>query len=212
MRDRLGGMTVRSLVLLSGGVDSAVVLADSVHRHGADQVGAVSFAYGQSHKRQELLSATVVASHYGVRHQVVNLGSVFGASALTGVGEIPDHHADAPDATEVPGRNLVLLSVAAAVADGLGCGRVAFGANAADAGGYPDCRPQFIEALREAIRLGTRNHVFLHAPLLYCSKAEVVSLGRRLGTPLELTWSCYRGGEEPCRSCGACAARSEAGL
>jgi 7-cyano-7-deazaguanine synthase len=203
---------MRSLVLLSGGVDSTVVLADSVHRHGPDLVGAISFAYGQSHKRQELLSATAVASHYGVRHQLVNLGSVFGASALTGVGEIPDRHADAPDATEVPGRNLVLLSVAAAVADGFGCERVAFGANAADAGGYPDCRPQFIEALRQVIMLGTKNRVFLHAPLLYCSKTEVVSVGRRLGAPLELTWSCYRGGDEPCGSCGACAARSGAGL
>lgn len=206
------GVSMRSLVLLSGGVDSTVVLADAVHRLGADNVGAVTFGYGQNQERQELLSSTAVAHHYGVAHRMVNLGAVFGPSALTGQMEVPVGHADAPDATEVPGRNLVLLSTAAALADGDGYGMVAFGANAADAAGYPDCRPIFVEGLREVIALGTKNHVTLHAPLLYHTKDEVVEAGRRLSAPLHLTWSCYRGGEEPCRTCGACTARAEAGL
>lgn len=202
---------MRSLVLLSGGVDSTVVLADAVDRHGPAEVQTVTFDYGQNQARQELLSAAAVAHHYGVAQRLVNLGSVFGPSALTGELPVPDGHAELPDATEVPGRNLALLSIAAAIADGAGCRTVSFGANAADLAGYPDCRPAFIEALREAIIIGTRNHLFLHAPLLYHTKEQVVRLGQRLGAPLHLTWSCYRGGDEPCGACGACESRTGAG-
>jgi len=212
---------VRSLVLLSGGVDSTVVLADAVNRHGRDDVGAITFTYGQNQARQELLSASAVADFYGVPHRLVNLGEIiFGQSALTGHGKVPVGHAEEPDATEVPGRNLVLLSTAAAIADGLGTGIVAFGANAADAAGYPDCRPEFVEALRDVISLGTKRHVMLHAPLLYLSKERVVEYGRALEAPLHLTWSCYdpveapanEGGDKPCGVCGACESRVKAGL
>lgn len=198
---------MRALVLLSGGIDSTVVLAEAVARQ--EEVRAVTFLYGQTHSR-EVDAATAIAAHYGVKHQVVSLGSIFGASALTGALTIPETHAEEPDATEVPGRNLVLLSTAAAIADGEGLNLVAFGANAADAAGYPDCRPVFVESLRDVIMLGTKNHVTLHAPLLYRTKTEVVRLGRQMDAPLHLTWSCYRGGEEPCHCCGACISRDEA--
>lgn len=198
---------MRSLVLLSGGIDSTVVLADAVIRN--EEVRAITFLYGQTHAR-EVQAAEQIAAHYGIKHQIVELGTIFGPSALTGTLDIPDSHADAPDATEVPGRNLVLLSTAAAIADGQGFNVVCFGANAADAAGYPDCRPHFVEGLRDVIMAGTKNHVTLHAPLLYRSKTEVVRIGRTLNAPLHLTWSCYRGGEEPCHRCGACISRDEA--
>lgn len=208
----------KALVLLSGGVDSTVVLADAVERYGRLEVSAVTFSYGQNHGRQETLSAIAVANAYGVSHRLVDLGNVFGASALTGNGKVPVGHAEQPDATEVPGRNLVLLSTAAAIADGLGAGIVAFGANADDAAGYPDCRPEFIEALRGVIALGTKRHVWLYAPLLYKSKKQVIAYGRELDAPLDLTWSCYdpqerpvsEGGDQPCGVCGACESRSKA--
>ena len=203
---------MKTLVLLSGGVDSTVVLADAVNRHGAGEVQALTFDYGQNQADQELLSASAVACHYGVVQQVVELGGLFGPSALTGELPVPNGHAERPDATEVPGRNLALLSLAAAIADGAGCRTVGFGANAADLAGYPDCRPVFIEALREAIIVGTKNHLFLHAPLLYHTKGQVVQFGRRLGAPLHLTWSCYQAGREPCGTCGACDSRTAAGL
>lgn len=210
---------MRSVVLLSGGVDSAVVLAHAVHREGSGQVTAVTFNYGQNQARQEELAATALAAHYGVNHRKVDLGPLFGPSALTGQLEVPDGHAESPDATEVPGRNLVLLSVAAAMADGMGAVSMGFGANAADAAGYPDCRPPFVEFLRNAIELGTRHHVHLHAPLLHLDKAEIVSAGRGLGVPFELTWSCYSpvvaAGTDrdlPCERCGACDSRTVAGL
>lgn len=198
---------MKSLVLLSGGIDSTVVLADAINRK--NEVRAVTFLYGQTHVR-EVRAAEQVAQHYGIKHQTLELGSIFGPSALTGGMAIPETHADAPDATEVPGRNLVLLSTAAALADGEGFNVVAFGANAADAAGYPDCRPAFVEGLRDVIMAGTKHHVTLHAPLLYRTKTEIVRLGRQMGAPLHLTWSCYRGGEEPCHRCGACISRDEA--
>lgn len=202
---------MRSLVLLSGGIDSTVVLADAIDRLGADHVGAVTFSYGQNQERQELLSAASIALHYGIAHRYVDLGSIFGDSALTGQLPIPQEHAESPDATEVPGRNLVLLSTAAAIADGSGYNVVAFGANGSDAAGYPDCRPAFVEALREVIMDGTKHHVRLHAPLLYKKKADVVRWGRELQAPLDMTWSCYQGGDTPCGTCGACISRREAG-
>lgn len=201
---------MRELVLLSGGVDSTVVLAEAVRRLGADAVGAVTFTYGQNQERQEVLSAAVVTRHYGVSHRLVDLGPIFGPSALTGELTMPVGHAEAPDATEVPGRNLVLLSIAAAIADGEGYTAIAFGANASDAAGYPDCRPGFIAALAEASMLGTRHHVTVHTPLVRRTKAEVIAWGRELGAPLELTWSCYVGADEPCGTCGACVSRDEA--
>lgn len=203
---------IRELVLLSGGVDSTVVLADAARRLGEDAVGAVTFTYGQNQERQEVLSATAVSTHYGISHRLVDLGSIFGPSALTGQLEVPDGHAEEPDATEVPSRNLVLLATAAAIADGMGCAAIGFGANADDAAGYPDCRPAFIDPLRDAVSHGTRNRVILRTPLLRRTKARVHEFGRELRAPLHLTWSCYRGGEQPCGTCGACDSRLEAGL
>lgn len=198
---------MKTLVLLSGGVDSTVVLAEMLN-DGYD-CSAVTFQYGQTHAR-EVDAAIVVADHYEVDHSVLELPQIFGSSALLGDQDIPEGHADSPDATVVPARNLVLLSFAAALADAQGAGAVAFGANLDDAAGYPDCRPKFIESLRDSIIMGTQHHVWLCAPFLYLPKQRIVQRGRELGVPFELTWSCYRGGEQPCGRCGACVVRQEA--
>lgn len=198
---------MKAVVLLSGGIDSTVALAAAVSAgHGCS---ALTFSYGQTHRR-EVYSAVAVASHYGVKHQTLELPPVFGASALLGSEPIPTGHAQRPDATEVPGRNLVFLSTAAAIADAEGAGMIVFGGNADDAGGYPDCRPDFVLSLRDAVAEGTKNHIWLHAPFLDQTKREIVHIGRALDVPFGLTWSCYRSGEHPCGVCGACESRQEA--
>ena len=192
---------MKSVVLLSGGLDSTLALALS----SADV--ALSFDYGQTH-RTELERATKIANHYGVWHDVVNIERLVFGGALTGFGEIPEQHAEEPDATEVPGRNLVMISAGVAYAKAVGYGAVVIGANRDDHNGYPDCRPEFIDALRDATHAGYG--IELHAPLIRMTKRDIVVKARELNVPLDLTWSCYRGGAEPCNRCGACQSRNEA--
>lgn len=187
---------MKSVVLLSGGIDSTVALA-----HTKAEL-ALSVNYGQIHRR-ELHAAAAIAKHYGVEHHEVNIASALDIPcALTGRGKIPDGHAEAPDATFVPGRNIVLLSLATAWANKWGYGAVVIGANADDNAGYPDCRPGFIERVKEATLTGYG--VTVWAPLLRMTKRQVIEYGRELEIPFDLTWSCYRGGADPCGRCGAC--------
>ena len=187
---------MKSLVLLSGGIDSTVALA-----HTKAEL-ALSVNYGQTHHR-ELWAAAAIAKHYGVEHHELNISSALDIPcALTGHGEIPETHATEPDATFVPGRNLVLLSLATAWANAWGYQTVVIGANADDKAGYPDCRPGFIQQVAEATRTGYGVGVW--APLAKRTKRQVIEYGRELGIPFNLTWSCYRGGAEQCGRCGAC--------
>jgi len=187
---------MKTLVLLSGGIDSTVALA-----HTKAEL-ALSVYYGQTH-RKELHAAAAIAKHYGVEHHEVNIASALDIScALTGKGVIPEGHADEPDATFVPGRNLVLISIATAWANAWGYGAVVIGANADDNAGYPDCRPKFVEALSDATSAGYG--VAVWAPLVRMTKRQVISYGRQLDIPFGLTWSCYRGGTVQCGRCGAC--------
>jgi 7-cyano-7-deazaguanine synthase len=199
---------MKSVVLLSGGIDSTVALAMSL-RDGVDCALAVTFNYGQAHWWRESCASSSIAGHYDVAHKTVDIRECLpAASALTGTGQIPTEHADRVDATFVPGRNLVMLSVGVSIAASVGAGIVIIGANAADDAGYPDCRPAFIDAVDESARLAYRIGVW--APLLRMSKRQVVDRGVWLDAPLQLTWSCYRGGDEPCNQCGACESRNEA--
>lgn len=198
---------MKTVVLLSGGLDSAVVLAMAL-RDG--EVSALTIDYGQRHRR-EIESAKAVADYYAVPHLVAKVDpAVFGGSALTCDREVPDGAAVEPDATYVPARNTVLLALATARAESIGARCIAIGANADDAGGYPDCRRKYLESFREVLLTGTVGHVWLTAPLLGYAKNDVVDLARQIGVPIELTWSCYRGGDDPCGTCGACELRNEA--
>ncbi len=208
-------MTTRSVrpsvVLLSGGMDSATCLAIAARR---GPVLALTVHYGQRHAR-ELESARALARHYQVaRHDVVRLpiGHLL-ASALTDPGRsLPlgrDRRRRAIPATYVPGRNTLLLALALGYAESHGASTIALGINAVDYSGYPDCRPEFLRAFRRLARLATREGVEgrpvrLSAPLLRLSKAGIVRLGERLGVPWALTWSCYAGGRTPCGRCDAC--------
>lgn len=194
---------MKSVVLLSGGLDSAVSLAAE-----RDAVEALTVDYGQRHIR-EIDAARQIAKYYNVPHTVVKLDPVlFGGSALTGDVDVPDGAATEPDATYVPARNTVLLALAASRAETIGARCVVIGAHADDAAAYPDCRRQYIEAIRDVLSEGTVGHVWVKAPFLGYTKAEIVQLADDLGVPIELTWSCYRGEEEPCGTCGACVGRA----
>lgn len=209
--DKLEG-DVPALVLLSGGLDSLVLLASEA---GAGRKPlCLSFDYGQLNGAMELRAAKQIAQHYDCEWQLITLPpDVLGGSALTGELPLPqglDPKDPAQKATVVPGRNMVLLSVAAAVAARRGLGKVLYGANLGDALIYPDCRQVFLGAVTEASLVGCGVRVV--APFIRTGKPEIVGLGRDLGVPLGLSWSCYAAGPEPCGRCGACLSRVEAGV
>jgi 7-cyano-7-deazaguanine synthase len=213
------GQPSGDLVLLSGGLDSTVCLAlacNGARSGGLPAPIALTFDYGQRH-RVELDRAAAVAAALGCEQLLVRLdASRWGGSALTDEAVAvppPDIGGPTVPVTYVPARNLVFLSVAVAVAEARRLRRVHIGVNALDYSGYPDCRPEFLAAFAEAARLGTRrgtegDPVELCAPLVALSKAAIVHAGVGAGAPLELTWSCYRGGERPCGDCDACVLRA----
>jgi 7-cyano-7-deazaguanine synthase len=202
------------IILLSGGLDSTVLTA---HLLAEDiPVEAVTVDYGQRHRR-EIGAAAKVAAHYGIRHDVIDLtalGQHLAGSALTDTIPVPDGHYTDPAqaATIVPNRNAILLMTAVGVAAARGHETVATAVHAGDHTIYPDCRPEFISAISVAAQLGTRGcgDVTVHAPFLTYTKAGIAALGTRLDAPVHLSWSCYRGGAEPCGRCGACVERAEA--
>ena len=177
---------------------------------------AVSFRYGQRHTR-ELTSAENVCRHYGVRHVVIDLDLSSYRSALTRKDiDVPlDREGDLSGEipiTYVPARNIVFLSIAAGLCESVDADRIYIGANAVDYSGYPDCRPEFFEAYQEMLAKGTKAGVEGHpisvvTPILHSTKADIVRLGKRLGAPLELTWSCYNGGDKACGHCDSCRLR-----
>lgn len=196
---------MKTVILLSGGIDSTVLLTDYITQR--DECLAITFDYGQTHAR-EIAAAKQVAAVLGAEWRLIPLQ--LGGSALTGDGDIPDRPAADIDATYVPARNIVMLAIAASIAEQTESAAVLFGANSGDRAGYPDCRPEFVTAMDHAVSVGTRRGVSICAPYLCRSKADIVALGRRLDAPLGLTWSCYRGGPQPCGRCGACELRREA--
>jgi len=201
------------VVLLSGGMDSSTLLATAVTFH--DTVHALSVDYNQRHKR-ELESAKKVAYHYGVSHEILditNINNLIGGSSLTSADiSVPHgHYADKTmKQTVVPGRNLILLSLATGMAISRGINMVAYAAHAGDHAIYPDCRPDFVMAMMEVLQNCDYNPIGLWTPFLYLDKAQILQSGLRLKVPYELTWTCYEGREKACGKCGACVERLEA--
>lgn len=204
---------MRTTVLLSGGLDSTVLAAKLVD--DCHVVTGVSAYYGQRHRR-ELAAAAAVAEALGITHRVVDLTGVTGqmnpdASVLLGTASMPHgHYSDETMAqTIVPGRNLLLIAAAAALAASNGDSAVAIAAHAGDHPVYPDCRSDFLDAAAAAVATGTPT-VEVLSPFAHQEKADIVTLGARLKAPMHLTWSCYEGGDQHCGRCGTCVERAEA--
>lgn len=212
-----------AVVLLSGGLDSATVLAMAQQQQF--RCYAMSVDYGQRH-HAELKAAKRVASALGaVEHRVLSIDlTSFGGSALTDNDiAVPEQASTGIPLTYVPARNTIMLSLALAWAEVLAAQDIFFGVNAVDYSGYPDCRPEYVEAFERMANLATRAAVEgkplkLHAPLQHMSKAEIILSGTRLGVDFGLTVSCYQADEQglACGLCDSCRLRKagfkEAGL
>lgn len=203
----------RAVVLLSGGLDSSTALAWAVKEKGW-LCHTVAFDYGQRH-RIELEASRQVARFMGVEdHRVINVDlRTIGHSALTSDMPVPKDeagHAGVP-VTYVPARNLIFLSLAAALAESVGATKLVIGANVVDYSGYPDCRQEFLDAFIRAARLGTKTGseggaLEIEAPLIRLGKSEIIALGLKLGLDYGLTRSCYDPLPDgmPCGHCDSC--------
>ena len=197
-----------AVILLSGGLDSATVLA--IARQAGYACHALSLDYGQRHTAELVAAARVAKSLGAVEHRVLRLGlGDFGGSALTDASiAVPESPTEGIPVTYVPARNTVMLSLALAWAEVLGSRDMFIGVNAVDYSGYPDCRPEFIAAFEHLANLATRAGVEgellrVHAPLQYLSKAQIIQRGVELGVDYAQTVSCYQA-EPDGRACGVC--------
>lgn len=215
---------MKALVLSSGGLDSTTCVGIAVDKYGKENVATLSAYYGQRHDK-ELACAKKVADFYGLDHYELDLSKIFEASnnplLKQSTESVPEGSYEDQQkenkmvATYVPFRNGLLLSSATSFAGSLFPDEevvVIYGAHADDAAGeaYADCSQAFADAINSAIKIGTYNKVWLEAPLVALTKAEVVKKGIELAVPFELTWSCYNGGEKQCGRCGTCIDRRRA--
>jgi 7-cyano-7-deazaguanine synthase len=210
----------KCVVLLSGGLDSATVLAIA-HDLGFE-AHALTVTYGQRHAAELSAASRVAKDLRAVEHKFVevDLGAI-GGSALTADIEVPKDRADAAmrtiPATYVPARNTIMLAIALGYAEVLGAQDIFLGVNAVDYSGYPDCRPEFIAAFEQMARLATKagiegTPIRIHAPLIAWTKPQIIQRGMELGVNYGLTHSCYDPGSDgkPCGHCDACLIRSHA--
>jgi 7-cyano-7-deazaguanine synthase len=204
---------MKALVLFSGGLDSTV-LAAQLQADGIE-TRLLSIDYGQRHAK-ELNKAEKIAQALGLPHRILrlpDLGPLLGGSSLTDDQvELPEGHyaEESMKATVVPNRNMILLALAGGHALSIGFNTIAYAAHAGDHTIYPDCRPEFADAMEKALGLADWQNLNLHRPFVNFSKEELVRKGNELGAPLELTWSCYAGREKHCGKCGTCVERKEA--
>lgn len=204
---------MKTVAIFSGGLDSTVMLHQLLA--GGDEVLALSVDYGQRHRR-ELEHARSIAASLGLRWQLADLSAIrpllAGSSQTSDDVPVPHGHyaADNMKQTVVPNRNMIMLAVAAGWAISEQADRVAYGAHAGDHTIYPDCRPEFAEALGKAIGLADWRHIDLHCPFIKLSKTDIVRLGAQLNVDFAQTWSCYEGGDLHCGLCGTCVERKEA--
>lgn len=197
-----------SVILLSGGLDSTTLLYDRQEEIAL----ALSFNYGQNHKTMELECARYNCERLGIEWVVAELPFFkHFRSALLG-GEIPEGYYTEENMkqTVVPFRNGILLSIACGIAESRGLKRVLIANHSGDHTIYPDCRPEFIKAMGEAMQMGTDSHISIHAPFTDIRKEDIVKIGARLNIDYTHTYSCYKGGAKHCGKCGTCQERKEA--
>ena len=202
-------------VLLSGGMDSVTAFYAALAEH--EVIAALSFDYGAKHNAREIPWAAWHAGRAQVPHEVIVLDFInrlFQSDLLKSGGEIPDgHYAEASmKQTVVPFRNAILLAIATGYAESIGAQGLVIAAHGGDHAIYPDCREPFMQAMGQAMAEGTYAKIELLRPFIATDKAGIARLGAQLGIDYATTWSCYKGGERHCGTCGTCVERREAFL
>jgi len=201
------------VVLVSGGMDSVTALYHADDEY--DVVGALSFDYGSKHNHREIPFAADHCARLGVPHRVIKLSFInelFASSLLQSGGAIPDGHYEelSMKQTVVPFRNGIMLSISGGYAESVDANGLVIAAHAGDHAIYPDCRETFMKAMGDAIRLGTYTEVQLLRPFIRLTKAHIAARGHELGVDFSKTWSCYKGRDIHCGTCGTCVERREA--
>lgn len=200
-----------SAIIVSGGMDSITLLYD----HKDEIALGISFDYGSNHNAREIPFAKMHCERLGIKHITINLDFMhqyFKSSLLDGAEAIPEGHYadDNMKSTVVPFRNGIMLAIAIGIAESNNLDQVFIANHGGDHTIYPDCRPEFINAIDAAATAGTYNNVKVIAPYTKITKSDIARIGKRLGTDYAETWSCYKGGEVHCGKCGTCVERKEA--
>lgn len=204
-------MEKKSLIILSGGMDSVTLLYDK-----AEEIAlAVTFDYGSNHNKREQEYAAYHCKQLGIEHIIIPLAFIhdyFKSSLLEGADAIPEGHyaAENMKSTVVPFRNGIMLSIACGLAESRGLNKVLIANHYGDHSIYPDCRANFINAMSEAMSFGTYAGVKINAPYTLITKTDIAKIGKRIGVDYSKTYSCYKGGVKHCGKCGTCVERKEA--
>lgn len=203
----------KALVVFSGGLDSTVALYWA--RGNFESVETVSFNYGSKHNEKEHEHALKTCAKLGIKNTCIDLdfmNKYFKSALLQSGGDIPEgaYNEENMSSTVVPFRNGIMLSVAAGLAESRDLNVLVLGNHSGDHTIYPDCRPEFIAGITEAINKGTCNNVEVVSPFCNITKTDIVALGEKLGVDFSLTYSCYKGGDKHCGKCGTCQERIEA--
>lgn len=204
-------MEKNSVIIVSGGMDSITLLYD----HKEEIALGISFDYGSNHNAREIPFAKMHCERLGIKHITINLDFMhqyFKSSLLEGADAIPEgNYAEANmKSTVVPFRNGIMLSIAIGIAESNNLNQVFIANHGGDHTIYPDCRPEFINAIDDAATAGTYNNVKVIAPYTNITKGDIARIGKQLGIDYTETWSCYKGGEMHCGKCGTCVERKEA--
>jgi 7-cyano-7-deazaguanine synthase len=204
---------IKVVVLVSGGMDSVAALYHAQVEN--EVVGALSFDYGSKHNRKEIPFATHHCERLGIPHRIIKLSFInelFASDLLQSGGAIPDGHYEelTMKQTVVPFRNGIMLSISGGYAESIEANGLVIAAHAGDHAIYPDCRETFMKAMGDAIRLGTYAGVQLLRPFISLSKAQIAARAHELGIDFSKTWSCYKGKDIHCGTCGTCVERREA--
>ena len=200
-----------SLIVVSGGMDSITLLYDMKDRIAM----GVSFDYGSNHNAREIPYVEMYCKRLGIKHITIKLDFMhqyFKSSLLEGADAIPEGHYDDENmkSTVVPFRNGIMLAIATGLAESNGLKNVMLANHAGDHAIYPDCRPEFVEAMGRATEAGTYDGIRVLAPYTNITKTDIARRGKELGIDYTETWSCYKGGQKHCGKCGTCTERREA--